>query len=106
MRPPDRDKGQTPDVRFSFPEKDDGVPKLFPSHFAMSDDKPDLKSPDANAAVGNAKIPEMKPPARAHTTPKRQAASRNAFAQAAPETRNTCSGSCSGDAPPLFGVGF
>jgi curved DNA-binding protein CbpA len=107
MRPLDQDKGQTADIEFSFAEKDDGVPKLFSSHFAMSDDKPDVKMPDAaNVSTANAKIPEMKTPARARTVPKRQAASRTAFAQAAPENRNTCSGSCSGDAPPLFGVGF
>src|SRR5260370_507979 len=88
-------------------EKDDGVPQLFSSHFAMSDEKADVKMPDAaNVSTGNAKIPEMKTSARARTAAKRQAASRAAFAQAAPENRSTCSGSCSGDAPPLFGVGF
>ncbi len=107
MRPLDQDKGQTADLRFSSSEKDDGAPKLFSSHFAMSDEKPDVKMPDAaNVSTGNAKIPEMKTPARTRTAAKRQAASRTAFAQAAPENRNTCSGSCSGDAPPLFGVGF
>ncbi len=107
MRPLDRDKGQAADVRLSSPEKDDGVPQLFSSHFAMSDEKADVKMPDAaNVSTGNAKIPEMKTSARARTAAKRQAASRAAFAQAAPENRSTCSGSCSGDAPPLFGVGF
>jgi hypothetical protein len=107
MRPIGQDKGQASDVRLSSPDKDDGVPQLFSSHFAMSDEKADLKMPDAaSVSTGNAKIPEMKTPARARTAPKRQAASRTAFAQAAPEGRNTCSGSCSGDAPPLFGVGF
>ena len=107
MRPLGQDKAQTADIRFSSPEKDDGVPKLFSSHFAMSDDKLDVKTPDAaNVNMGNAKIPEMKTPARARTAAKRQAASRAAFAQASPENRSTCSGSCSGDAPPLFGVGF
>jgi DnaJ domain len=106
VRPLDQAAGQAADIRFSSPGKDDGIPKLFTSHFAMSDDKPDVKMPDA--ATGNAKIPEMKTPARARTAAKRQAASRTAFAQAAPENRSTsaCSGSCSGDAPPLFGVGF
>src|SRR5712664_257770 len=107
MRPLDQDKGQTADIEFSSAGKDDGVPRLFSSHFAMSDDKPDVKMLDAaNVSTANAKIPEMKTPARARTVPKRQAASRTAFAQAAPENRSTCSGSCSGDAPPLFGVGF
>jgi curved DNA-binding protein CbpA len=107
MRPLDQNKGQTADLRVSSPERDDGAPKLFSSHFTMSDDKPDVKMPDAaNVSTGNAKIPEMKTPARARTAAKRQAASRTAFAQAAPENRSTCSGSCSGDAPPLFGVGF
>jgi curved DNA-binding protein CbpA len=107
MRPLDQNKGQTADLRVSSPERDDGAPKLFSSHFTMSDDKPDVKMPDAaNVSTGNAKIPEMKTPARARTAAKRQATSRTAFAQAAPENRSTCSGSCSGDAPPLFGVGF
>jgi curved DNA-binding protein CbpA len=108
MRPLDQDKAQTADIRFSSREKDDGAPKLFSSRFATSDDKPDVKMPDAaaNVSTGNAKIPEMKTPARARTAAKRQATSRTAFAQAALENRSTCSGSCSGDAPPLFGVGF
>jgi curved DNA-binding protein CbpA len=107
MGPLDQDKAQTADIRFSSREKDDGAPKLFSSRFATSDDKPDVKMPDAaNVSTGNAKIPEMKTPARARSAPKRQATSRTAFAQAAPENRSTCSGSCSGDAPPLFGVGF
>jgi DnaJ domain len=109
MRPLGQDKGQAADVRLSSPDKDDGIPQLFSSHFAMSDEKADVKMPDAaSGSTGNAKIPEMKTPARARTAAKRQATSRTAFAQAAPETRSTsaCSGSCSGDAPPLFGVGF
>jgi hypothetical protein len=107
MRPLDRDKAQTADIRFSSREKDDGAPKLFSSRFATSDDKPDVKMPDAaNVSTGNAKIPEIKTPAHARTAAKRQATSRTAFAQAAPENRSPCSGSCSGDAPPLFGVGF
>jgi curved DNA-binding protein CbpA len=109
MRPLDQDTGQTADIQLSSPARDDGGPKLFSSHFAMSDDKPDVKMPEAaNVSAGNAKIPEMKATARARTAPKRQAASRTAFAQAAPENRSTsaCSGSCSGDSPPLFGVGF
>jgi hypothetical protein len=108
MRPLDQDKRQAADVRFSSPEEDDGVPKLFSSHFAMSDGKPDVKMPEAaNVSPGNAKIPEMKTPARARSAAKRQAASHTAFAQASPENRSTpaCSGSCAGD-PPLFGVGF
>jgi len=90
-------------------EKDGGVPQLFSSHFAMSDEKADVKMPDAaGVSTGTAKIPEMKTPARARTAMKRQAAGHTALAQAAPENRSTsaCSGSCSGDAPPLFGVGF
>jgi curved DNA-binding protein CbpA len=107
MRPLDQNKGQTADLRVSSPERDDGAPKLFSSHFTMSDDKPDVKMPDAaSVSTGIAKIPETKTPARARTAAKRQATSRTAFAQAAPENRSTCSGSCSGDAPPLFGVGF
>jgi curved DNA-binding protein CbpA len=107
MRPLGQDKGQAADVRLSSPDKDDGVPQLFSSHFAMSDEKADVKMPGAaNVSAGNAKIPEMKTPTQARTAAKRQAASRTVFVQAAPESRNTCSGSCSGDAPPLFGVGF
>jgi curved DNA-binding protein CbpA len=107
MKPLGQAKGQAADIPFSSPDKDDGVPKLFSSHFAMSDEKADVKMPDAaGVSTGNAKIPEMKTPARARPAAKRQAASRTAFAQGAPENRNTCSGYCSGDAPPLFGVGF
>jgi len=109
-RPPGQDKGQAVDGRLVSPDKDDGgVPQLFSSHFAMSDEKADVKMPDAaSVSTGNAKIPEMKTPARARTAVKRQAAGHTALAQAAPENRSTsaCSGSCSGDAPPLFGVGF
>jgi len=106
-RPLDQEKGQAADIRFSSIKKDDSVPKLFSSHFAMSDEKADVKTPDAaSVSTGNAKIPEMKTPARARTALKRQAAGRTALAQAAPESRPACSGSCSGDAPPLFGVGF
>jgi curved DNA-binding protein CbpA len=74
----------------------------------MSDDKHDMKLPDTrNVNAGNVKIPEMKIPARTRTAAKRQPASRT-FAQASLESRSTsaCSGSCSGDTPPLFGVGF
>jgi curved DNA-binding protein CbpA len=107
MRPLDQDKAQTADIRFSSREKDDGAPKLFSSRFATSDDRPDVKMPDAaNVSTGNAKIPEMKTPAHARTPAKRQPTGRTAFAQAAPENRSTCAGSCGGDAPPLFGVGF
>jgi hypothetical protein len=109
MRPLDQDKGQTADIQSSPPVRVDGVSKLFSSHLATSDDRPDVKMPNAaNVSTGNAKISELKTPARARTAPKRQAASRTAFAQAAPESRTTsaCSGSCSSDAPPLFGVGF
>jgi len=109
-RPPGQEKGQAVDGRLASPDKDDGgVPQLFSSHFAMSDEKADVKTPDAaSVSTGNAKIPEMRTPARARTAVKRQAAGRTALAQAAPENRSTsaCSGSCSGDAPPLFGVGF
>jgi len=105
----DQEKAQTVEVRFSSPEKDNGIPKLFSSHFAMSDDKNDMKLPDtANVNIGNMKIPEMKAPARVRTAARRQATNRTTVAQASLESRNTsgCSGSCSGDAPPLFGVGF
>jgi curved DNA-binding protein CbpA len=108
-RPLDQEKGQAADIRLSSIKKDDSVPKLFSSHFAMSDEKADVKAPDAaGVSTGTAKIPEMKTPARARTAVKRQAAGHTALAQAAPENRSTsaCSGSCSGDAPPLFGVGF
>jgi curved DNA-binding protein CbpA len=107
----DQDKAQTVEVRLSSPEKGNGIAKLFPSHFAMSDDKNDMKIPDTpNMNMGNMKIPEIKMPAQTRTAPKRQATPRASFAQASLEHRNTstCPGSqsCSGDAPPLFGVGF
>jgi curved DNA-binding protein CbpA len=107
--PLDQDKAETVEVRLSSPEKDNGIQKLFSSHFAMSDDKLDPKIPDApNANAGTAKPPEIKIPARPRTAAKRQATNRATFAQASLENRSTsaCSGSCSGDAPPLFGVGF
>src|SRR6266446_3829078 len=60
MRPLGQDKGQAADIRFSSPDKDDGVPKLFSSHFAMSDEKADVKMrAAASVSTGNAKIREM-----------------------------------------------
>jgi len=111
MGPRDPDKAQAVEVRFSSPEEDNAIPKLFSSHFAMADDQHDMKMPDTpNVNMGNMKLPDVKIPGRSRTAAKRQAPSRATFAQASLETRNTsaCSGSqsCSGDAPPLFGVGF
>jgi len=111
--PLDQDKGQAVERRFSSPETENGIPKLFSSNFVTSDDKQDTKlhdTPNVNAGnvnAGNVKAPEMKIPARVRAVAKRQPTSRT-FAQASLENRSpsTCSGSCSGDAPPLFGVGF
>jgi len=107
----DQDKGQTVEVRLSSPENSNGLAKLLSSHFALSDDKNDTKIPDPpDVNTWNMKIPEMKMPGRVRTVPKRQATPRATLAQASLEHRNTsaCSGAqpCSGDAPPLFGVGF
>jgi hypothetical protein len=107
MRPLNQGKGQTVAVRFSSPERGNGAPKLFSSNFAMPDDKHDVKPEGPNVAPGDVKMPEMKTPAHVRTA-KRPATGRAAFAQASLENRSPsgCSGSCSGDAPPLFGVGF
>jgi len=114
-RPLDQDKAQAAEVRFSSPEKENG--KLFSANFSASDDNYDMKLPDTpNVNAGHVKIPEMKIPPRVHTAAKRQATSRS-FAQASVENRSNqaslenrstpaCAGSCSGETPPLFGVGF
>jgi curved DNA-binding protein CbpA len=103
-KPLEQDKAQAVEVRFSSPEKENG--KLLSPSFAMSDDKHDMKLPDTpNANAGNVRIPEMKVPPRVRTVAKRTS---RTFAQASLESRTApaCSGSCSGDTPPLFGVGF
>jgi hypothetical protein len=91
--PLDQNKARPVDVQFSSLEKDNGVPKSSSSDFAISDEKRDLKIPQRPRMVA-----------------KRQATNHAPFKQVALENKNTvaCSGlrSCSGDVPPLFGVGF
>jgi DnaJ domain len=85
---------------------------------AVTDDRRDRKRDSAGANAGDAKqLQEMRASARPPAAAKRQPASRPSFEQAAleartvpaSETRSTpaCAGSpsCSGDVPPLFGVG-
>ncbi|HMA71492.1 MAG TPA: J domain-containing protein [Xanthobacteraceae bacterium] len=101
-----QNKVQSTEVRFSSPEKNNGVLKSSSSNFAISSDKDDMKIP--NSASIN--IGDMKIPGRPRTVVKRQIASRTPFKQASLENRSTsgCSGyrSCPRDLPPLFGVGF
>ena len=93
IEPLDQNKARSVDVQFSSLEKDHGVPKSSSSDFAISDEKHDLKIPQRPRMVA-----------------KRQATNRAPFKQVSLENKNTsaCSGlhSCSGDVPPLFGVGF
>ena len=93
IEPLDQNKARSVDVQFSSLEKDHGVPKSSSSDFAISDDKHDMKIPQRPRMVA-----------------KRQATNRAPFKQVSLENKNTsaCSGlhACSGDVPPLFGVGF
>lgn len=94
----DQDKAQSVEVEFSFLEKDNGVPKSSLSNSAISNDKHDMKTSD------------MKIRGRQRTAAERHGRGRTTFEQVSLEIRNTsaCPGSqsCSGDMPPLFGVGF
>jgi DnaJ-domain-containing protein 1 len=93
IEPLDQNKARPVDLQFSSLEKDNGVPKSSSSDFAISDEKHDLKIPQRPRMVA-----------------KRQATNHAPFKQVSLENKNTsaCSGlrSCSGDVPPLFGVGF
>jgi hypothetical protein len=110
IEPLDRDKAQSVEARSSSVETNDGIPKSASSDFAMSDDKRDMKIPDTSNFNHDVKVPEMKMPGRPRTVAKRQPPSPAPIKQVSLENRNTsaCSGShsCSGDIPPLFGVGF
>jgi hypothetical protein len=93
IEPLDQNKARSVDVQFSSLEKDIGVPKSSSSDFGISDEKRDMKIPQRPRMVA-----------------KRQATNHAPFRQVSLENRNTsaCSGlhACSGDVPPLFGVGF
>ena len=93
IEPLDQNKARSVDVQFSSLEKDHDVPKSSSSDFGISDEKRDMKIPQRPRMVA-----------------KRQATNHAPFRQVSLENRNTsaCSGvhSCSGDVPPLFGVGF
>jgi DnaJ-like protein len=93
IEPLDQNKARSVDVQFSSLEKDHGVPKSSSSDFGISDEKRDMKIPQRPRMVA-----------------KRQATNHAPFRQVSLENRNTsaCSGlhACSGDVPPLFGVGF
>ena len=110
IEPLDRDKAQSVEARSSSVETNDGIPKSASSDFALSDDKLDMKIPDTSNLNYNIKIPEMKMPGRPRMVAKRQPPSPAPVRQVSLENRHTsaCSGSrsCSGDIPPLFGVGF
>jgi hypothetical protein len=89
IEPLDQNEARSVGVQFSSPEKDNGVAKSSSSD-AISDEKHHMKKP------GRPRVA------------KRQATNHTPFKQASLENRNTstCSGSCSGYVPPLFGVGF
>jgi len=110
IEPLDRDKAQSVEARSSSVETNNGIPKSASSDFAMSEDKRDMKIPDTSNLNHDIKIPEMKMPGRPRTVAKRQPPSPVPVRQVSLENRHTsvCSGShsCSGDIPPLFGVGF
>ena len=110
IEPLDRGKTQSVEARSSSLETNDGIPKSASSDFAMSDDKRDMKILDTSNFNHDVKIPEMKMPGRPRTVAKRQPPSPAPVRQVSLENRHTsaCSGShsCSGDIPPLFGVGF
>jgi hypothetical protein len=93
IEPLDQNKARSVDVQFSSLEKDHDVPKSSSSDFGISDEKRDMKIPQRPRMVA-----------------KRQATNHAPFRQVSLENRNAsaCSGlhACSGDVPPLFGVGF
>jgi hypothetical protein len=93
IEPLDQNKARSLDVQIFSLEKDHGVPKSSSSDFAISDEKHDMKIPQ-----------------RPRMAAKRPATNHASFKQVSLENRNTsaCSGlhSCSGDVPPLFGIGF
>jgi DnaJ domain len=121
---PDGHGVQTADVPFSAAEKHD-VGNASPPDVTASGDKRDGRRHEpASANAGDVKhlqeikqLPDIKISARPPAAGKRQAVGRPPFEQAsleartppAAETGNTpaCAGapSCSGDVPPLFGVG-
>jgi curved DNA-binding protein CbpA len=104
---PDRDSGQAVKGLSSSAERENGVGKLSSSDFAMSDDKREVKGRDTrDINTSDVKISDTKIRARARLAAKRPAASHTTFEQASLENKSACSGSCSRDVPPLFGVGF
>jgi curved DNA-binding protein CbpA len=110
--PPDQGKARSSSVRISLREKDDAVSKSSLSEFTMSGQKHDLKVPDTpDINTRDMKIPaETKMPGKQRTIAKRQAPNQAPLRQVSLENKETsaCSGaqSCSGNVPPLFGVGF
>ncbi len=104
---PDRDNRQVIQVLSSSGERENSIGKPGSPDFGMLDDKHDMNRRDAHdISAGDAKPTDTKMHARARIAAKRQPASRSAFEQASLENKNACSGSCSRDVPPLFGVGF
>ena len=106
------------DVQAPAVEKHDGVGNAASPAVAASDDRRDRKRDSAGANAGDVKqLQDIRVPARPPAAAKRQPAGRPSFEQAAVETRTVppaetrstpaCAGSpsCSGDVPPLFGVG-
>jgi curved DNA-binding protein CbpA len=107
----DQDK-QLVKVLSSSGESDNGGGKPFPSDFAMSGDKRDMKPGETHdinandAKISDTKLPETRIPPKARIAVKRQPAGHTTFEQASLDNRTACSGSCLHDVPPLFGVGF
>jgi curved DNA-binding protein CbpA len=108
--PVDQDRARPGEVQFSSRKKDNGIPKSSSSDFAKSDDKHDIKIPDTrHVNTHDMKTPEMRITGKPRVEAKRQADSRAPVKQVALANRKTsCSGhqACSGDEPPLFGVGY
>jgi len=136
IEPLDQDRPQSvkapassPEKESGSPAKDDGIPKSVLSELAVPNDRnevetagtldastgdvrtPDVKISDAKISdvkFSDVKMPETKTLARPRAVAKRQVVGRATFEHVSLENKNTpvCSGSCSDNAPPLFGVGF
>ena len=98
--PFDQNSGRSAGARFSALEKDSGAAKS-PSTFAISTDKYNIKIPGKARVAGKRQATDR--------APVKQAALENGnTSQTSVENKNTaaCPGSCSGQVPRLFGVGF
>jgi curved DNA-binding protein CbpA len=109
--PLDQSKARSGSVRISLREKDDGVSKSSLPEFTIPDEKHEMKVPDTpDINTHDTKTPEIKTPGKQRMMAKRQATNHAPFKQVSLENKeiSDCSGSqsCSGNVPPLFGVGF